>query len=72
MAGPRNRSTDMVLAWLAEYGHEYVGMWVALAEGEVVAAGPEREGVAERARGTGRKVVLVQVGGREGEPRELL
>ena len=62
---------DMVLAWLAEHGHEYVGQWVALAEGQVVAAGKEREAVAAEARGSGKRVVLVEVAGREGVPRGL-
>jgi hypothetical protein len=71
MADTRERPTDMVLRWLAAHGHEYVGQWVALAEGEVVAAGAVRERVAAMARGTGRRVVLVEVGGRGEAPREL-
>ncbi len=71
MDAPRERPTDMVLTWLAEHGHEYVGQWVALAEGQVVAAGTERGVVAAAAQARGGRVVLVEVAGTDGGPRGL-
>jgi hypothetical protein len=50
VGGKPGRSHKGDFAWLKEHAHEYPGCWLALYEGQLIAANPDRKTVVAAAR----------------------